>query len=552
MKIGIYLAYEPHRKGFSLKQEGLSRYLAALLRSFCENDYKVTVACPKWSLDAVSELLEDNNISKDKIEFVYPSSTPIMLDLYLWWSERKKSEKKRRKSRITSAAINILDQMINVLLSVKNVTYFALIVVGMIILSILLLPIGLLSLIVIFFATIILKIWSFFNHKKYSLVNIIKSNKVLVRISSHIHTKYSTVEVLERFRLGSAKDIIRKINAMVQKPDLWYCPMAFWPEFNRINGIKVVCAPDLVTEQFVHNFSQHKMGKATDNVRKTIEGSKYFITYCNYLKQTLLIDKFGKQEENIVAIPHAVNNLLSQIDVSSCFERDGFPYDVNMRYARGVLKSARWNVMNVQNYLASGWNAFSLENVSYIFYASQIRGNKNILTLVQAYEKLLKEKNMPIKLFLTANINLDKQLYDYIYSHRLQYDVLFFFSVTSQQLAALYMCADMVVNPTFYEGGFPFTFGEGMSVGTPSVMSKIPQVTEVLNERDFSNILFDPYDVDDMANKIAYGLQHRDEIYEKQQKVFVSINERTWEDVGREYVEAFKYFIERERQETAS
>lgn len=552
MKIGIYLAYGPHKKDFSLKQEGLGRYMAALLKAFCENDYRVTVACPKWSLDTLNELLEDNNISKDKIDFVYPSSTPIILDLYLRWSERKKSEKKRRKSRITRAAINILDQMINVLLSVKNVTYFALIVVGMTILSILLLPIGLLSLIVIFFATIILKIWSFFNHKKYSLVNIIKSNKVLAGISSHIHTKYSTLEVLERFRLGSAKDIIRKINAMVQKPDLWYCPMAFWPEFNRINGVKVVCAPDLVTEQFVYDFSRLNVRKATDDVRKTIEGGKYFIAYCNYLKQTLLIDKFGKREKDVVAIPHALNTLDRYIDVSSCFQRDGFPYDVNMRYARAVLKSAAGNIMDVQHYMASGVNGFSLDDVSYIFYASQVRSNKNILNLVKAYEKLLKEKNMPIKLFLTANINNDQQLHDYIYERNLQYDVLFFYSVTSQQLAALYKCADLVVNPTFYEGGFPFTFGEGMSVGTPSVMSKIPQVTEVLNERDFGNILFDPYDVEDMANKIAYGLQHRDEIYQKQEKVFASMNERTWEDVGREYVEAFKYFIERQRQGSAS
>lgn len=549
MKIGIYLAYAPHKKGFSLKQEGLGRYMASLFKAFCDSDYAITIACPKWSLDAVYELLEENNISKDKIEFVYPRNVPILLDLYLRWGENRKKARRGHKGKISLATINLLHRFINYFLAIQNVLKFVMI---LLVFAILLLPIGCIALIVLALAGVGLRILSFIKRKKYSIKNILKEKRMVKKLYLHLCSNYSREKLLEIFRQGSAKEIIRNINAMVEKPDLWYCPMAFWPEFNVIQGTKVVCAPDMVTEEFAYKFSENNMSKATEEVRKTIEDGKYFITYCNYLKQTLLIEKFGKKENNVIAIPHAVNDSSRYVDVSECFRREGFPYDVNMRFARIVLKSASGKIMNVQQYISSTESNFSMDDVSYIFYASQVRGNKNILNLVKAYEYMLREKNISLKLFLTANVNSDRQLHDYIYNHRLQYDVLFFNSVTNQQLAALYKCAELVVNPTFYEGGFPFTFGEGMSVGTPSVMSKIPQVTEVLSEKEFKDFLFDPYDVDDMVEKITYGLHHRDELYKKQLKVFEAMNMRTWEDVGREYVEAFKYFIEKERKEVAS
>lgn len=548
MKVGFYLAYAPHKKDFSLKQEGLGRYMASLLKAFCENDDSITVACPKWSVDAIYELLEENNINKEKIEFVYPKSIPIMLDIYLRIDEKKKKKKKVHRGRINKAAINALNHIIDGFLSARNALVFILMICLFVLLSLLLLPVAIFLGLCFALAAFVLKIISFFDKKKYSIMQIFKNNRFTRNMYLYLRTEYSGEKLIEFFRRGSAKEIIRNINAMIEKPDLWYCPMAFWSEFNTIKGTKVTCAPDLVTEEFVYGFSTYSVGKATDDVRKTIEGGKYFITYCNYLKQTLLVDKFGKKEKNIISIPHAVNDSAKYIDVSECFHRDGFPYDVSMRFAKLIIKSALEKALNVQSYLFDSESCFCLEDVSYIFYASQVRSNKNILNLVKAYEYLLKEKGISVKLFLTANVNNNKQLYDYIYQNNLQYDVLFFNSLTNQQLAAFYKAAELVVNPTFYEGGFPFTFGEGMSVGTPSVMSKIPQITEFLNEQEFAEFLFDPYDVKDMAEKIFYGLLHKEELFLKQKKVFDVMNVRTWEDVGREYVEAFSYFIEMERE----
>ena len=155
---------------------------------------------------------------------------------------------------------------------------------------------------------------------------------------------------------------------------------------------------------------------------------------------------------------------------------------------------------------------------------------------------------MQIKLILTCRFYKDAEVTNYIQENYLQYDVLSFWGVSKQQLAALYACAELVVNPTFYEGGFPFTFGEGMSVGTPSVMSKIPQVLDVVEGYSLEKYMFDPYDVEDMADKIYYALKHREEVYLAEKELYEELDRRNWNDVGEEYVEAFQYFMEREKE----
>ena len=167
--------------------------------------------------------------------------------------------------------------------------------------------------------------------------------------------------------------------------------------------------------------------------------------------------------------------------------------------------------------------------------------------LIKVYERLLRERKISVKLILTCDINQEPELKQYIYAKRLQYDVLFFKSVSSQQLAALYMCAQLVVTPTLYEGGFPFTFGEGMSVGTPSIMSNIPQVIEVLEEYDFiqkaQKWLFNVYDDQDLEKKLYFALEHFEELKENQQELYDLLNRRTWKDVGKEYIFLFERLL---------
>lgn len=86
-----------------------------------------------------------------------------------------------------------------------------------------------------------------------------------------------------------------------------------------------------------------------------------------------------------------------------------------------------------------------------------------------------------------------------------------------------------------------------MSVGTPSIMSNIPQVIEVLEEYDFiqkaQKWLFNVYDDQDLEKKLYFALEHFEELKENQQELYDLLNRRTWKDVGKEYIFLFERLL---------
>jgi glycosyltransferase involved in cell wall biosynthesis len=171
--------------------------------------------------------------------------------------------------------------------------------------------------------------------------------------------------------------------------------------------------------------------------------------------------------------------------------------------------------------------------------------------LIKAYEYVLRHKYKQAKLILTGKYDDIPGLETYIKSHRLEFDIISLYHLPEYLLAALYAGAEFVINPSLYEGGFPFTFSEGMSVGTPSIMSRIPQVMEIMDRYDSESFLFDPYDWKDMAEKIVYAMDHRQEIIQKQEIIYTDLKRRTWDIVARDYVNAFKYFIAKEEAQSS-
>ena len=555
MKIGLYMAYAPYVKEFTLKKEGLGRYLSFLLKAFKDNGYEVVIACPRWCIEAIDELMEENNIARDSVEFVVPKSDPALYSLYRMFKKKKKLTKYKPKGKIKIAAYKVLGKVIDNIFStfsmLKIMIFFFILMILCIICAPIIILLGLLMTIYLGGKKVLRK-GGERNNIKSQIKKIIMRISVLRHIYIMIHDMPLRQQFQEKIRKASALEVIRKANFMKAKPDIWYCHTAFWTEFSNIKGTKVVCVPDLVTTEFPFPFSKGEFIEATENIRRTIKNNRYFITYCDYLKNSLLINQFGKEVDNVIAIKHAQNDMLSFIDLREYFEEKNFVGDVNDCFVKDVIfKNLLGHMICCNEYLSGGspQNIIVIRDMDYIFYPSQSRGNKNMLTLLRAYKCLLRERNIPIKLFLTCNYLEDDELRQFIYNNRLQYDVLSFNNVSNQELAALYYGAKLVVNPTFYEGGFPFTFGEGMSVGTPSIMSDIPQVREVLQNYDigqYEKWLFDPFSYIDLSEKIIFGLENKELLYQEQKYIYDLLKIRTWNDVGKEYVEAFQYFLRRE------
>ncbi len=547
MKVGIYLAYRPYKKGFSLKHEGLGRYIVSLVKNLSESGNKIVIACPYWFLDVLAELFEDYGEDINTLELITTKKDPLLLKIF--YSKNRIKKPVVWKGQIAKYTYKFIERVLDFIIAVKSVITLLLFSIFFLFFAIVILPFIAFPYIIVKFIEIFFrKIFKVELNKDFvkDLIRKVNNLSIIKTAKQWLGDLFRGDYLAEKIRENAAQELKYYIEKMVNPADVWYSPTAFWPEFNDINALTITCIPDLVCEEFALNFSCSnsplQLIDRVSKISKTVEKGKYFVTYCDYVKETLLVNKFSVDRSNIRSILMFTNDLFPEIDVQNAFK-----YHINANYifARELLQRLyMYNINSLNSSCFISDVSFSFDDIKYIFYSSQVRESKNILNLVRAYDFLLRKEKVTCKLFLTGNYEDSPELKEYIYIHNLQNDVLCFWNVPNQILAALYACAELSVNPTLYEGGFPFTFSEGMSVGTPSVMSRIPQVEEFVFGWDLEDCLFDPYNFVDIADKILYGLNNRDLLIQKQYPLFKQHYDRTKSgQAGKEYAEAFEYFM---------
>lgn len=539
MKIGIFLKYNPKAE---LTSEGLGRLLGNLVKGFQDAGHDVTIACPKWSITSLEDLLEDFQVKNDGVRILSPGRYPVLWNIYQKFILRIPQEKKSLKYVLYSGIAGLFEKAIYGMVEMCSWAIFLLSLVALGICGILLLPFILVALVLMGIASLVKRIlkkgkgatknqWHHFNQFYTSFSS---------RRESINETLYHR---LLQFVGQQLVDLCNREGTV----DIWFVPTLFWKESLKLKGTVVLTAPDLVTQEFPLGFANYPgVAEDTEKCSELVEKGSYFTVYSNVVKNEVLVTRYRKDPDKVAVIPNIMNK---------CDQYLGFASPAMETYRDSRLcmeQFSRSLLYQLPKYSAMGpyVNDFSFNDVKYIFYASQLRYSKNIYNLLQAYLHLLRKRNVQIKLFLTCSFEVIPEVQDFIVKNRLQYDVLAFTRVPVQQLAALYCCAELVVNPTLYEGGFlSFTFGEGMSVGTPSVMSRIPQVTEVTDQFDLDDVLFDPYDYMDMARKIEYWLEHKDELYQKELPLYRELDKRTPAVLADEYVRAFEYFADMNKRQ---
>ena len=531
MKIGIFLGYGPQVR---LGTEGLGRYIGGLIKGFTKMGIDTTIALPKWLLPSMENLLSDLDISKDHISFLSNKR-----ESFVWIIYKKLVLDKKRRSPFGELVQKIVMQLL--LHSVRmsaSIPAFLFIVAGFLLFlfAIIAFPVvAIVFLLLFIYRKIMDKV-----HKKTGRLTRGKINKDQDKLYMDVFYEMSNAVI---------DILIKKVNRD-HNVDIWYVPSLFWPQVKKIKRPVVINAPDLVTAEFPVAFAgKTGMSAQTDNVKKTIYGGKYFITYSEFIRRNLLIRDFGKDPEKVVAIRHVNNTSKPFVDIST---RRGAK--LNSSVSPDLLFCRELVNRLVSHSSPDGYcDRKHLENVQYLFYASQIRPHKNLINLFRAVEYLIRQRGIPIKLFITGFI--DKEIFtdeaEYLYEHHLQCDIISFPNVSTQELSALYRCAQLVVNPSMYEGGFTFTFGEGMSVGTPSLMADVPFETDELIPAGLERAVFNPINWREIAEKIEYWLPRRDELYQMELPLYQKFEKRTPEVVAKEYIEAFDRFMRIEQEKRA-
>ncbi len=137
----------------------------------------------------------------------------------------------------------------------------------------------------------------------------------------------------------------------------------------------------------------------------------------------------------------------------------------------------------------------------FIYYIGTLQPRKNVAMLIEAYAKM-KEKLPGFKLVIAGNKkahNFDKKIDEVMKKYNLsENEVCFIGFVDYEDKMSVYSLADVLVNPSFYEG-FGITPLEAMEERIPVLISDIPAHREVYQD---AGLYFNPQSLDDLQNKL--------------------------------------------------
>lgn len=136
----------------------------------------------------------------------------------------------------------------------------------------------------------------------------------------------------------------------------------------------------------------------------------------------------------------------------------------------------------------------------YLLYIARLEHpGKNHVRLIQAYEAARKRGAIPHKLML-AGSDWDRADEVHAAAARSQCadDIIFTGFVAEADLPMMYRGADAFIFPSLYEGfGLPVL--EAMCCGVPVACANVSSIPEVAGD---AGVLFDPYDIEEMAGAI--------------------------------------------------
>src|ERR1039457_1515638 len=175
----------------------------------------------------------------------------------------------------------------------------------------------------------------------------------------------------------------------------------------------------------------------------------------------------------------------------------------------------------------------------YVLFVGNLKPNKNVAGLLNAFAKARARHALPHKLLIIgddavgrpAMLKLSLEL-------GLEGTTVFVSRVTDVKLRSAYSGADVTVLPSFEEGfGLPVL--ESMACGTPVACSRAASLPEVGGS---AAAYFDPHDIESMAESIE-RLLHLDDMRERlRQSGFANAKSFTWSACADRHMKIYRQF----------
>lgn len=528
--IGIWM-HETSPNGFT--GEGISRLLAMIVRGAHEHpNLQIHIATVSWVKQAIIDYMEDLGVDTQRLAFVFvDEKPPLIFQLYNWWSTRMP---RPRRQWIIFRKLREFLRELRAELGTRLITLR----MGGWLFAIIILAIITLPLIAIL--GIILLVLRAIKELLDRLIFLLRINRLTSSIIGRLNWVKTTLFSLTSRAYGRLVNaelmLLAKKVGGDKKFAAWFFAYPNNKFLSYFTSPKVVAVPDIVYLDFPSKYSREAKDLIEIQsvfIKQTVNNADAVITFSEYVRQNHVIKPGYQREENVIVVRHAPIETRSLIS-----PRLGVDDDELLLLARRVIKNyLRKQTQDRNDQYANYLRSLNIGEIDYLFVSSQSRLHKNHLNLLKAYRFLLREKYINLKLIFTGGFSDEMQ--EYIMQERLHLDVLSMHYIPPITHASFYACAKLTVVPTLFEGGFPFVFSESLSVNIPVVMSDIPVVHEVFSEDERKLLCFDPYNTQEMANKIKWALENRSSLLEAETRILERMKTRTWKDVAEEYIRIF-------------
>lgn len=259
------------------------------------------------------------------------------------------------------------------------------------------------------------------------------------------------------------------------RPDVLFMPIQQLP-YIRPGPMKTVCV--------VHDLAFHAYPDQ--------------FTYKDWALQHIFTAYVAREADHIIAVSAATAH-----DVAKCYGRTE-----KVRVIHHGVDHRRFRPPASEEEKEIAWHTLRQWRPQlkrpYLLYVGQIQPRKNLLRLIEAWEKL------PDVCLVLAGAHgwLNKSIYDRAKSSSRSHQLLLTGRVPDELLPALYWQAEALVLPSLSEGfGMPLL--EAMAAGCPSVTSNTSAMPEVAGG---AAVLVDPLSLEDIEQGIRQARARRDEL----------------------------------------
>jgi glycosyltransferase involved in cell wall biosynthesis len=287
------------------------------------------------------------------------------------------------------------------------------------------------------------------------------------------------------------------------KPDVLFMPIQQIP-YLRPKRIKTVAV--------IHDLAVH-----------------YYPEYFTY-KDWLLLHVFSayaaREADEIITVSKA-----TAMDVTKFYGRTK-----NVHVVHHGVDSDRFRLPNEEE-LDVSWNRLkeTYPNLKkpYLLYVGQIQPRKNLIRLIDAFEKIKKEGSELQLVIAGSHGWLNKPIEKRIADSKAKEDIILTGRVEDELLPAFYWHAESFVLPSLYEGfGMPIL--EAFACGCPVLTSNVSSMPEVAGK---AAVLVEPINVDSIVRGIREVIKRKGEL---KQLGLERVKEFSWDKTAKEILNVIR------------